>query len=389
MPKTLCLLAVLLAACQPRIDGASVDVLPLLDPAPLGTVDGIAFLEGGVSGLDVDGNALIAVTDRGPNADAVNAAGRPAKRFPLPGYHPALLRLAVGERGVRVTARVPFVSPSGVTSSGLPVPAASGADVVESAFDAGGRALDSDAWGIDAEGVAAVEGGYWVSEEYRPSLWRVDREGVVLERFTPRPVEALDRPLPSVILDRQANRGFEGVGVWPSGRVVAALQSPLILPGGEGTSIARLVMLDSDSGDAWTVAYEMDGPLRKIGDLAALDDGRLLVIEHGPLDLAGPWSGQVYLLDTRRADRLDRQSPESGDAVRLVEKSLVLDLASAGWPAGLEKPEGLAVLDDRTLAIVNDNDYGLDSPLGDGQFVATGQRTVLVRFRLAEPLPER
>ena len=389
MPKTLYLLALVLAACQPRIDGAGVDMLPLLDPTPLGTVDGIEFLEGGVSGLDVDGDALIAVTDRGPNADAVNAAGRPAKRFPLPGYHPALLRLAVGERGVRVTERVPFVSPSGATSSGLPVPAASGADVVESAFDAGGRALDSDAWGIDAEGVAAVEGGYWVSEEYRPSLWRVDRQGRVLERFTPRPVEAVDRPLPAVILDREANRGFEGVGVWPSGRVVAALQSPLQVPGGEGTRVARLVVVDPGTGDAWTVAYEMDGPLRKIGDLATLGDGRLLVIEHGPLELAGPWSGQVYLLDLHQADRLDRQSPESGDAVRLAEKSLVLDLGAAGWPAGLEKPEGLAVLDDRTLAVINDNDYGLDSPLGDGQFVATGQQTVLVRFRLAAPLPGR
>ena len=389
MRRLSCLLALVLAACQPRLGSPAVEVLPLLDPAPLGTVDGVAFVEGGVSGLDVDGDQLIAVTDRGPNADAVNAAGRPAKRFPLPGYHPALLRLAVGGSGVRVAERVPFVSPSGAVSSGLPVPAASGAEVVESAFDADGEALASDAWGIDAEGVAATEGGYWVSEEYRPSLWRVDRQGNVLERFTPRPVEPTDRPLPAVVLDRQANRGFEGVGVWPSGRIVAALQSPLVVAGGEGTRLARLVILDPDSGDAWTVAYEMDGPLRKIGDLAALDDGRLLVIEHGPLDLAGPWSGQVYLLDTRRADRLDRQLPEAGDAVRLAEKSLVLDLGASGWPTGLEKPEGLAVLDGRTLLVVNDNDYGLDSPLGDGQFVATGQQTVLVRFRLAEPLPGR
>ncbi len=227
-----------------------------------------------------------------------------------------------------------------------------------------------------------------MADEYRPSLWRIDADGGVQARYTPRPTGAADRPLPAVVLEREANRGFEGVDVWPSGRVVAALQSPLLIGDG-GTRVARLVVLDPASGEAWTVAYELDGPLRKVGDVATLDEGRLLVIEHGPLALGGPWSGQVYLLDTRDADRVpDDATPEADLAgTRLATKALVLDLAAAGWPGGLEKPEGLAVLDARTLAVVNDNDYGLASPLGDGVFEATGQRTVLVRFRLAEPLP--
>ena len=391
MPHPLLVLfvaALAVAACtSPPAATRGSEVLPVLGLDTLGTVDGLTFVEGGVSGLDRDpAGGLIGVTDRGPNADAVNAAGRPAKRFPLPGYRPALLRLAVGAAGVSLTERVPFIVPTG-TASGLPVPDAAGAEVVESAFDAEGRGLAPDAWGVDAEGVAAVADGYWVSEEYRPSLWYVGRDGTVRQRYTPRPVAPGDRPLPAVILDREANRGFEGVGVWPSGHVVAALQSPLLVGGG-GSRVARLVVLDPASGDAWTLAYELDGPLRKVGDVAALDEGRLLVVEHGPMGLGGPWSGAVYLLDTRRAGRVpDGVTPETGNSVRLADKSLVLDLGAAGWPAGLEKPEGLAVLDDRTLAVVNDNDYGLGSPLGDGQLVATDQPTVLVRFRLAAALP--
>ena len=352
----------------------------------LGVADGVTLVEGGVSGLDLDpAGGLVAVTDRGPNADALSAAGRPAKRFPLPDYRPALLRLSLGPGGARLQTRVPFATPSGA-ASGRPVPDAAGAEVVESAFGPDGEALGPDPWGIDAEGVAATADGYWVAEEYRPSLWFVGRDGTVRQRYTPRPVDPNDRPLPPVVLQREANRGFEGVGVWPSGRVVAALQSPLLVAA--ETDVARLVVLDPASGASWTLAYRLDGPLRKVGDVAALDEGRLLIIEHGPLALGGPWSGAVYLLDTRRAERVpDGALPEAGDAVRLARKTPVLDLGASGWPAGFEKPEGLAVLDARTIAVVNDNDYGLDSPLGDGAFVATGQPTVLVRFRLAGPLP--
>lgn len=397
MRLLLCLLAV--AGCRPAppapVSSAPVpsadsspgaETFRLLDPAPLGVVDGIAFLEGGISGLDLDPDGgFVAVTDRGPNADALNAAGRPAKRFPLPGYRPSLLRLSLTDAGLRLDERHPFTLSSTVTASGLPVPDQAGA-VIESAFGPGGEMLAPDTWGIDAEGIAAVEDGYWVSEEYRPSIWRVGRDGTVRARYTPTPVDARDRLLPTVVLEREANRGFEGIGVWPSGRVVAALQSPLLL--GDDSRIARLVVLEPETGDSWTLAYELDGPLRKIGDVAALDEGRLLVIEHGPLELGGAWSGQVYLLDTRRADRVpDDAVPEADpSSVRLAAKSMILDLSSSGWPVGLEKPEGLAVLDDRTLAIVNDNDYGLDSPLGDGAFVATGQGTVLVRFQLVAPL---
>ena len=398
MPRLLFALAAALAVTAPGVTGcgpaptpvaSGPEVLPVLGLDTLGTADGVTFVEGGVSGLDVDPRGgLVGVTDRGPNADAVNAAGRPAKRFPLPGYRPALLRLSVGSGGVTLRGRVPFVSPLGLVASGRPVPDAEGASVVESAFDAAGRALGPDPWGIDAEGVAAVADGYWVSEEYRPSLWHVGLDGAVRARYTPRPAAAGDRPLPAVVLQRQANRGFEGVGVWPSGRVVAALQSPLLVGDAVGSAVARLVVLDPASGESWTLAYALDGPLRKVGDVAALDEGRLLIVEHGPRVLGGPWSGQVYLLDARRAERVPEGSaPEAGDAVRLARKTLVLDLGRAGWPAGFDKPEGLAVLDARTLAVVNDNDYGLDSPLGDGAFVATGQPTVLVRFRLAVPLP--
>jgi hypothetical protein len=72
-----------------------------------------------------------------------------------------------------------------------------------------------------------------------------------------------------------------------------------------------------------------------------------------------------------------------------VPKRLVLDLVAAGWPPAHEKPEGLAVLSPTRLAVLNDNDYGLNDDAGDGTFRLTGVPTALFVFTLDAPLPGR
>ena len=367
------------------------------DTLALGLVDGVRIGEGGVSGLDrlADGR-LVGVTDRGPNLDAETLAGRPAKRFPVPGYRPSLVALSASDGELHVVSRTPILGPAGPVS-GRP-PRASGDALVETALGPDGEALAADPWGLDAEGVAdAGDGTVWVSEEYRPSIWRVDRaSGRVVERFVPVVEVPFDRPLPAVVQLRGANLGFEGVAVvrTPRGpRVVAALQGPLRPPGADpATPVARLLVLDPESGTSETLAYALDGPLRKVGDVAALPDGRLLMIEHGPLP-GRSWGASVYALDLATGRPVDDAAvpPESfatADAARaagvaLLGKRLVVDLVAAGWPAGALKPEGL-VVDGRRLAVVADNDYGLDAPEADGRAVATGARTFLFVLDLPE-----
>ena len=370
----------------------------VLPDSVVAVLEGVAVVEGGLSGLDVAPNGdLWAVADRGPNLEAGALAGRPAKRFALPDYTPPLVRLALegGPRGagtLRVLERRPIATPGGA-ATGRPVPA-SGDATVETALGPDGETLEPDPWGIDAEGVAFDGRSLWVAEEYRPSLWRLDAvTGAVLERWTPAPADALDRPLPPVIEGRQPNLGFEGVAVLEGaqGRAVwASLQGPITTPtSSPRTPFVRLLRLDPETGAAATFAYPMDGPLRKLGDLAA-HGGRLLVVEHGP-DGAGAWSGQVYALEVARAAPLrPGDAPEDagtvGEAeaagVPVLAKTLVLDLVPAGWPAALHKPEGLAVLPDGRLAVLADNDYGVDAPAADGRPVATGARTTLVVFRV-------
>src|SRR5262249_26789499 len=54
--------------------------------------------------------------------------------------------------------------------------------------------LPTDPYGLDTEGIARDprDGSYWVSEEYRPSIVHLDRNGVMRERIVPSGSEALD-----------------------------------------------------------------------------------------------------------------------------------------------------------------------------------------------------
>ncbi|MGB3541383.1 esterase-like activity of phytase family protein, partial [Rubrivirga sp.] len=279
------------------------------------------------------------------------------------------------------------IATPGGAATGRPIPATTDA-TVETAIGPDGEVLEPDPWGIDAEGIAFDGASVWVSEEYRPSLWRLDAAtGDLLERWTPDSVHAIDRALPPVIEGRQPNLGFEGVAV-VEGAVWASLQGPITTPTSSPlTPFVRLLRLDPGTGRTSTFAYPMDGPARKVGDLAR-HQNRLLVLEHGPVT-DRTWSGQVYVLEIASATPLGPEdAPEDADGVLEAEaagvpvlgKTLVLDLVPAGWPAHLHKPEGLAVLEDGRLAILADNDYGVDAPAGDGRPMATGDRTTLVVF---------
>ncbi len=397
-----------LAGCAPRLAPMS-PAAPLPDPglytltdAPqVGIADGVIVREGGISGLDrlADGT-LIGVTDRGPNIDAATSEGRPSKRFPVPGYHPSIVTLRLDDDRIEVVSRVPILTPDGGAVSGRPPAGSQPGDVdvtiTETATGADNLPLEPDPWGLDAEGIAdAGDGTVWLCEEYRPSLWHVDRAtGRVLGRVVPRPELRTDFPLPLVFRNRTANRGFEGIAVVRTARgvrVVAVSQGPMTVPGGSPvTPIARLLVFDPASGQAETRAFALDGHDRRIGDIAALPDGRVLVIEQGVTETGGAWSAHLYALDLMAGRAVDDgQPPETyateaearGAGVALVPKLRVADLLAAGWPPGARKPEGL-VIDGRRVIVTADNDYGIDSAAGDGRAAANGRETVALVFDL-------
>ncbi len=360
-----------------------------LDAAKVGEVDGVDIRDGGYSSLDIDSaGRLWVVTDRGPNLEATAHGGQPAKRFPLPDYRPVAERIEMATESIRVAEQRTFMANEGRPATGLPPLNRDPNAVIEVAYDAAFAELPTDQEGLDSEGITFAEDDMWVSEEYRPSLWRLDAAtGQLRERYTPTPTGPRDRSLPAWLLSRSPNLGFEGI-VAAQGYIYAALQGPIHPPGGDRTTrITRILRLDPNNGEVESYAYALEGSTRKIGDLAALPDGRLLVLEHGLIPGKG-WSAEIYAVPIARLAKIGDgtlpperfRDPESAliGGVSLAPKTLYVDLIKAGWDPVWEKPEGLAVNAEGQVLLVNDNDYGIASPDMSGKAVATSAETVLV-----------
>lgn len=380
---------------------------------PLGEIDlprrTMRFRSGFGSGLsrragDPPGTVW-AVGDRGPNVKvkvAVKLYGldrlealrdeEGAKIMPRLDLGPAIAELRVAGGRVELVRGLGIVDSGGRPVSGLPVPG--GAHTrCEPAFDLDGGPLDPDPSGLDTEGIAALaDGGFWVGDEFGPSLIRLDGEGRVLKRLVPDgvaldgaayPVEAR---LPAIAARRQLNRGFEAIALSPDGKwLFLAFQSPLAHPDEQAHEQARHVRLwrlDSETGEvAAQFLYPLDPPetFRRDGEKKPLDRSDLKVSELC-------WAGADSLLVLERGSettKIYKVSP--ADAFRLPPEHLDLstrptveELSAGDRDLGLpvlaksllfssdDAPEvgadleGMAILSPFELLLVNDNDFGVE-----------------------------
>ncbi|MEU7199748.1 esterase-like activity of phytase family protein [Streptomyces sp. NPDC045470] len=212
---------------------------------------------------------------------------------------------------------------------------------------------------LDAEGLAVEPGGrYLVSSETEPSVRRYDRSGALLGRL----------PLPEALQvapagRAQSNQTFEGLTLAPgSGTLTAAMEGQLT---GDGKDSAGRPLLRfqtwqrQGSGTrpapyrlSRQYAYPVDAGLG-VSEIAALTDGRLLVLERGFTAGVGN-TVRLYLADPRRASDVSGIGAlPGGKAVRPARKKLLADLGacpSLGAPAHqpqtnplLDNIEGMAI----------------------------------------------
>ncbi len=342
------------------------------------------------------------VGDRGPNIkpkDAVSrygldhlaplAALEGAKVMPTPEVGPALARFRlVGER-VELEAVMPLHAADGTPLNGLPPPELAGAET-EPAFALDGSPLPSSPDGADSEGIAArADGMFWIAEEYGPSLLLVDETGLVHRRLIPEGSSAryagsrvpVVEALPTLAAARKLNRGFEALAMSPDGTTLfAAFQSPLAHPdraAHDAGDVVRIWALNSTSGAFRAeYAYPLDppesfrrdcaaGPVAKgdvkVSELAALGDGSLLVLERVTLSthfyrVALGESLAPQFLDPAHRPTLEQLGQQG--SVPLLSKVRVF--SSDDHPEVCGDLEGLIVLDDGSLLLSNDSDYGTE-----------------------------
>lgn len=358
------------------------------------------------------------LTDRGPNGDGPNVPSlsgsgtTPSKIFPSPSFTPSIGIITVGKNGAVLSSVMPIKN-----STGLPVPEGTlgySAEVPvldNMKFDPNSKAVFNAA-GIDSEAIAVDKkrNALWISDEYGPFIVKLDAApGAIQAKY------AAGSGLPKIFAKRRANRGMEGMALDTStDKLHAFLQSPLT-DGNAMYSVTgknerverfarftRWIEFDPASGTTTKMyAYPLNGAdyqdgrtgNAKLGDVVALGNGKFIVIEQGS-GANGKVFNKLMLLEIGNATDISaaafnadtsdlEKSSMAGAAVNgadwskvtPMKKTQLLDLNAIGWLA--EKAEGLTIVDGNTLALANDNDFGLKTKVyaPSGEAVANADVT--------------
>ena len=385
--------------------------LPLTDTLSLGGFSGLFS-------LGSDGASFLSVTDRGPSLEA-QANGKPRTLLAVPAYTPSIVRLELRDGQLSLAERIPLRLPNGLLHPRTGTPFATGLPALTTdppAFDLAGKTTYAvDPLAVDPRGIARDprDGSYWLSEALGPSLLNVAPDGSIVSRLVPAgsPLASSAIPtraiLPAELAQRRPGRGLEGVAISPDGsRLFAIMSSPLPATNSRGPDSSRLIRLLSfnlSEGEprldgeylylaeaAPRLGLRSQEELR-VGDLAALSASRLLVIERDSAE--GGTFKMVYRIDLagasnvlgvpNAADRsLDQADPAELQRLgyQFLAKEPVVNVALLGYKSA--KVDGLALVDASTLAVINDNDFGLGGVDSAGRPIPTGIQTRLTLVHL-------
>lgn len=387
------------------------------NPPYLGTVNDIDFFEGGFSGLTYDkaSGTFFIVTDRGPNlkfkTDSIEAE---IKVFPFPDYQPKIIQLQVEQKELIVNKTIPLFNFDGSNLVGLPFVNEFSTSEEMAWANTNGEKLSASTNGVDVEALALdKDGNFWIAEEYQTSIWKIDaRSGKSLKKFTPNKL-TLEEPntyqIDSVFGYRKPNRGFESIALTPSGNLWGILQSPAWYPSKEEakqTRLTRMIKINPEDQKVETYLYEMSEEKGvqpkdwKTGDMVAVSETDFLIIEHATR--AENKYLRVFKISTENATELSQFHQEhliypeamlnATEAklrgVQVAKKTLVLDLLENGFDDKHNKPEGITIVDDRTLVIVNDNDYAIEFSSNQERFVNNNIKSCLYFYYLPKSLQD-
>eukprot|EP01023_Acetabularia_acetabulum_P044091 TRINITY_DN441_c0_g1_i3.p1 TRINITY_DN441_c0_g1~~TRINITY_DN441_c0_g1_i3.p1 ORF type:complete len:1169 (-),score=245.25 TRINITY_DN441_c0_g1_i3:240-3746(-) len=356
--------------------------------------------------------SFIAISDRGPNQDCGDLADagvatvfQGGKGFPVPAFSPFISKVTVNPETSTVimedSCYFKGTDGSAVTgiSSSINDDNPHGKDCVED--------LDYNPSGLDSEDIYPIgsTGLCLAVEEYSPSVVVVNCEfgtdacGTVLMRYTPEGVllDGASYPvkdnLPAIYSRRRKNRGFEGVAVSPSGtyayvfvqstmgsdevdsmyrdsRTIRALKMNITDPL-NAEVVSEYVYL-GDAPEFWTVSTNIPRDIKLSAALWLGDDESkdVLVLERakGQVKLyITNFSNATNILDMPESSTLFwediRNAYVMRDVYQPVVKTLLLDSAQVeGWDGEIVtyKQEGVGIVNDCTVIMGADNDFGLE-----------------------------
>lgn len=363
-----------------------------------------------------------ALTDRGPNAKYKGGLGK-GKLFPTPDYTPRIGLFELQADGsIQKIKEILLKDPEGNYISGLPNTANLGG-TGETPYNKNGKPIlvnpskpfdelknptKTDTFGLDGEGLAALKDGtFWVSDEYGPHLVHFDANGREINRINPFLADKRNNVvingnkvlLPAEFANRRANRGMEGLTITPDQTtLVGIMQSTMDHPSKavRDQDITRIVTVNLVNGKVSQYLYQQEKPQNSNSGIVAIDNETFLVIERdGGFQLKTPGvQKHIYKVSLKGATNLEsiketttiKQDEKLGltingqtleqivanegswkvlskAGIKPVSKRLVLDAVKAfNYPH--DKLEGMWLMGDGRLGLVNDDDFATWSTQG-------------------------
>lgn len=232
---------------------------------------------------------------------------------------------------------------------------------------------------FDVESIQrTVDGTYWIGDEFGPWLLHFNGKGELIDAPIALPgVKAPENPyLNGETPNLGRSKGFEGMARSVDGRRLYPLLEGTVT--GDAAGALRMYEFDlrkrAYTERRWI--YQLDDPSHAIGDAIAVDRHRFLIIERDNLQGDAAKVKRIYLADNR-----DR----NGDGA--LDKTLVADLLDLASPEGtfrfpFQTIEDVIILNDRTLGVLNDNNY----PFSAGRTPGVADNNEFITVRLAQRL---
>lgn len=380
---------------KPQLTGKfKLEAPNLADGIKMGVGSSLVHLPGDPS------NVFYTTADRGPNGE-VEVNGEVRRTFPLEKYNPAIYKIEINNGKITVVQTTPLkvsgVNPATGSSAITGKPNIEGRD--ETPYDSSAQTkLSYDPYGLDIEGLAynAKDDTFWISEEYGPSIVQVKRDGTIVQRIVPQgwaskvatPLVPARETLPAAYLKLRSNRGAEAVGITPDGQwMFMAMQSPLRNPDKSADGSRQLRILKIELATLKPVAEyvyltEAASNFKNvkqadivISDLVAVNDNVLLIDERDKFSGQAAQLKRVYAVGLSSASNVLGKYDDAsaagktleqmtladlrGQGIAPVSKHTIIDVAEFGFP--FEKIEGLSLVNGDTIALINDNDFGIGS----------------------------
>lgn len=324
--------------------------------------------------------------------------------YPTPDYAVSIYEIALdpATKTFRVVSTTPLKTPTGEPVTGIPNPLK--VATTDFARDIEGVPLPLKAAGIDAEGLVRLpDGRFFIAEENATGIAEVAPDGTVVRRFVPAGTEQdfkdagypVVGSLPALLARRNANRGLESLALGADGQTLFTMvQNPLANPDADTYKQAvntRLIKLSiGKDGDATTLtpvaeyvytledwqtfkaagAKDAKQPSSlRISEMTQIGGDRFLVDERTDqvaklfeIDLSGATNILGGDFDAAATvptlEQVEDLAVVGITPVKKTERLVASSLKDAK-PRFPEKIEGLGLLPDGRLLIVNDNDFGI------------------------------